>query len=228
MQRTSVPLEKSVFEAPNSNGLQLATPVGRDRRICPRYAFTAAAEALDAQSRARMTARTSDISKGGCYVDTFCPFPRKSDVKIRIVRDKEFLEAQAMVVYSKIGMGMGLCFTNMTDDHRVILDRWIAELSGEPALAFEEHYKAQPPAMPDSALNTAPSPAPSPAFYPAMGSAIGPVPDRPMSEEHCGNNDPALVLGELIIALMRTGGLHPAEGNSLLTKLAKCDCPARP
>src|SRR5271163_2577641 len=100
-----------MLELRKRNALAGVAPMGRDRRTCPRYSFTAETEAVDANSRAKMTARTSDISRGGCYVDTFCPFPRNSSVKLRILRDKESLVAQAKVVYSKLGMGMGLAFT---------------------------------------------------------------------------------------------------------------------
>jgi hypothetical protein len=189
------------LETPKRPGARVAgSPAGRDRRICPRYPFTATAETLDANSRSRMNARTSDISVGGCYVDTFCPLPRKTDVKIRISRDGEFLEAQAMVVYSKIGMGMGLCFTSLEPEHRAVLDRWIRELSGEAPLSFEQHHHADEPAA-EAAVD----------------------PSGPCSE----NNDPALVVGELIIALMRRGALSPEEGNSLLCKLTTKTCPAR-
>jgi hypothetical protein len=189
------------LETPKKPATRVAgSPAGRDRRVCPRYPFTATAETLDANSRSRMNARTSDISIGGCYVDTFCPLPRKTDVKIRISRNGESLEAQAMVVYSKIGMGMGLCFTSLEPDHRAMLDRWIAELSGEAPLSFEQHHHAEEPAAETS-----------------------PGPSEPCPE----NNDPSLVVGELIIALMRRGGLSPEEGNSLLCKLTAKSCPAR-
>jgi hypothetical protein len=146
-----------------------------------------------------MNARTSDISIGGCYVDTFCPLSRKTDVTFRISRDGEFLEAQAMVVYSKIGMGMGLSFTSLEPDHRAMLNRWIAELSGEAAPSFKQPHAEEPAA--------------DAAFDPG-----GPCPE---------NNGPSSVLGELIIALMRRGELGAEEGNSLLCKLTAKACPTR-
>jgi len=190
------------LETPKKPATRVAgSPAGRDRRVCPRYPFTATAETLDANSRSRMNARTSDISIGGCYVDTFCPLPRKTDVKIRISRNGECLEAQAMVVYSKIGMGMGLCFTSLEPDHRAMLDRWIAELSGEAPLSFERHHHAEEPAA-----EVAPSSS---------------------TEPRAENHDPSLVVGELIIALMRRGALSSEEGNSLLCKLTTKACPTR-
>ncbi|MGB7282655.1 MAG: PilZ domain-containing protein [Candidatus Acidiferrum sp.] len=109
-----------------------------DRRTFPRYHFTAAAEALDAQHRTRMNARTSDLSKGGCYVDTFSPFPLKTGVKLRITREKASFTAEAKVVYSKIGMGMGLAFTSVDPQEMPVLEKWIGELSGTAPLEMAE------------------------------------------------------------------------------------------
>ena len=65
-----------------SNGHNTGTaPVADDRRVHPRYHFTACVAAIDAKHRTTLSARTSDISRGGCYADAFCPFPVNSDVK---------------------------------------------------------------------------------------------------------------------------------------------------
>ena len=129
--------------------------MGRDRRTSPRYSFTAEAEALDAHSRARMSARTSDISRGGCYVDTFCPFPQNSSVKIRILRDNQALVADAKVVYSKLGMGMGLSFSAIDVENRQVLDAWIGELNGTTPIVFKDVARAEPIAQPRVAKNDA-------------------------------------------------------------------------
>jgi hypothetical protein len=143
-----------------------------------------------------MSARTSDISRGGCYVDTFCPFPRNSSVKIRILRDKESLVAQAKVVYSKLGMGMGLSFTGLEADNRRILDTWIGELSGSAPVEFHDVLDAEL----------------SPHLH---------VGKNGLGYKNDSKNDPSYVVGELIIALMRRGSLSPEDGNSLLLKLVK-------
>ncbi len=94
-------------DRPKTGNTAVAAP-SATQRAHPRYQFTATAEALDAQHRLRMNARTSDLGKGGCYVDTFSPFPMKTGVKLRITKEKISFEAEATVVYSKIGMGMGM------------------------------------------------------------------------------------------------------------------------
>jgi hypothetical protein len=116
------------------NGFHPTPPV--ERRTCPRYHFTAAVEALDQNHRTRMNARTSDIGRGGCYVDTYCPFPLKTGVKLRLTNEKSSFMAEAKVVYSKIGMGMGLEFTSVEPQQMNVLERWIGELSGSSPMQF--------------------------------------------------------------------------------------------
>ena len=129
-----------------NNGHGAFTP--EDRRTHPRYHFTGAAEALDSQRRTRMNARTSDIGKGGCSVDTFSPFPLKTPVKIQITREKVSLTAEAKVVYFKIGMGMGLAFTCIESRKIDVLEKWIGKLSSSAPLeltampTLDEHLTA--------------------------------------------------------------------------------------
>ena len=164
-----------------------------DRRIHPRYHFCGAAEALDGLHRTRMCARTSDIGKGGCYVDTFSPFPLKTPVKIRITREKISFTAEAKVVCSKIGMGMGLSFTAIDPHELPVLDRWIGELSGSAPLEMD------PPTL-------------DPHLAPAHHNGT------PVVSKETG-----FVLNELIIALMRKGTLTDEEGRTMLLRLLHRD-----
>jgi hypothetical protein len=141
-----------MFDERRKAGNGHAALVPEDRRSSPRFHFTAAAEALDSQHRTRMNARTSDLGKGGCYVDTFSPFPLKTGVKIRITREKASFTAEAKVVYSKIGMGMGLAFTAIEPREMSVLDKWLAELSGTAPLEIasleEQHAAPKSAALP--------------------------------------------------------------------------------
>lgn len=123
-----------------------------ERRRHPRYSFTAAVQAVDTAQRSVLNARISDLGRGGCYVDAFSPFPLKTGVKVRITSEKKCFEANANVVYSMSGMGMGLAFTTVEPEQLVVLDQWLAELSGTspaqlPATAGNGHstVKAQAP-----------------------------------------------------------------------------------
>jgi hypothetical protein len=104
-----------------------------ERRSHLRYPFTAAVQAVDCSYRSVLNARIGDIGRGGCYIDAFSPFPLKTNVRLRITREKRAFEAQAKVVFSKIGMGMGLQFTGIEPAQLHVLDKWLGELNGTDA-----------------------------------------------------------------------------------------------
>jgi PilZ domain len=107
-------------------------PVGPvEKRSCPRYPFSPAVEALDLQADIRIKGRLADISRNGCYVDTINPFAKDVSVTLTISRDNQSFKTQARVVYSKMGMGMGLLFTTAEPDQLRVLGSWLNELSGE-------------------------------------------------------------------------------------------------
>lgn len=183
--------------------LDVALPAD-DRRTYARYQFTAAA-ALDALHRTRMSARTSDIGKGGCYIDTYCPFPLKTPVKLRLTNEKASFVAEAKVVYSKIVMGMGLQFTSIEPQHKGVLDKWIGELSGTAPLEF-----ASLPEFPSGTSKGASNGAITGASNGAKNGAAG-------------SKDAGYVLNELIVALMRKGTLTDEEGKTMLLRLLHRD-----
>ena len=88
-------------------------------------------------SRTRMNTRISDLGMEGCYVDTNAPFPRRTKVRIRISNAKKTFETLGIVVYSLPNMGMGISFSQPEPLQRVILKKWIDELSGAAPLDFE-------------------------------------------------------------------------------------------
>ncbi|MFI5058540.1 MAG: PilZ domain-containing protein [Candidatus Acidiferrales bacterium] len=102
--------------------------VPAERRTHPRYPCTAGAEITDLASGARITARTSDIGRGGCYVDAINPFPVGTAVKVRLTKDNQSFVAQAKVAYAMSGLGMGLMFTSADPEQLWTLQRWITEL----------------------------------------------------------------------------------------------------
>lgn len=102
-----------------------------ERRTHPRYLFTATVELVELRSRTVTKARTSDLSVGGCFVDTPNPFSIGETVKLRITKDQKTLEVRAKVVNSLVGSGMGLMFTDVQPEPLGMLEKWLGELSGE-------------------------------------------------------------------------------------------------
>jgi PilZ domain len=117
--------------------------VPAERRSHPRYPCTAAAEIVDAVAGARIHGRTSDIGRGGCYVDTINPFPVGTAVKIHLTKDDQSFVAQAKVVYGMSGLGMGLMFTSVDPEQLRTLQRWITEL-GRTSVSEPEVHAPEP------------------------------------------------------------------------------------
>jgi hypothetical protein len=103
-----------------------------DRRDAPRYPLILIAEVTDIASGARAMARTSDISRNGCYVDTLNPNPKGSQIRLRLVQGNESFETEARVVYASPGLGMGVRFHEyVTEKQQLVLDRWLEEAAKE-------------------------------------------------------------------------------------------------
>ena len=96
-----------------------------DRRSAPRYAMVLAGDVVELPRGARLTARTSDISRTGCYIDTLNPIPRGSQVRLRITHHEEVFEAIGRVVYMSPGLGMGIAFEKVEPAQQALLQRWL-------------------------------------------------------------------------------------------------------
>ena len=105
----------------------------KERRRDLRFPFTASVDAVEPQSKAKISGRTSDISSGGCYVDTISPFPVETVIKIRLTKENVTFEADAKVVLSQIGMGMGVAFISALPQQIRIFQKWLNELKGKSA-----------------------------------------------------------------------------------------------
>jgi hypothetical protein len=98
------------------------------RRSVRRCSLVASVEVTELRSGAQLSARTSELGLGGCYVDALNPFPEGTLVGLRILRDQGVFETKAKVAYCDPRFGMGLAFTEMTADQRSLLETWLAEI----------------------------------------------------------------------------------------------------
>jgi hypothetical protein len=126
---------------PDSGSPEPATTEAPERRRTTRYSFIATADAYELRSQTRVTGRCSDLSVGGCYLDTLAPFSVGAQLRIEIHHDSREFQAKGVVAYAHTSLGMGIMFTEIKDESREILRYWIADLSGEP-LAPPEPVKA--------------------------------------------------------------------------------------
>ena len=72
---------------------------------------------------------TRDVSAGGMFLNDPNPFPKGLGVTLafRLSPTGPLLTCQGDVVYSLKGVGMGIMFTQISDETRQMLDAFVAE-----------------------------------------------------------------------------------------------------
>jgi hypothetical protein len=100
-----------------------------ERRRAPRYPIIADAEVTEIASEAKLSARTSDLSLGGCFLDMLNPSPEGTEIAVRISHADTTFTARGKVVFQFPNMGMGVMFTNVPASQQAVLEKWLAELS---------------------------------------------------------------------------------------------------
>jgi len=99
----------------------------QNKRNDPRVALIAVADVTEVATGTRLTARTSDLSRAGCYIDTLNPTPARTVIRVRLTHGGEELDLPARVVYTSPGLGMGIRFDDdLTPAQLAVLDRWVA------------------------------------------------------------------------------------------------------
>jgi hypothetical protein len=127
-----------------------------ERRRAGRQIFTATAEVIELDSGARFSTRTTDLGPGGCFVDTMVPFPVGSKVRVSVRKGKTQFEADGTVVYSQVGLGMGIGFDALDPSQREALDTWLSELTtGRQGSQRESERRPQAPLNAGAAANQA-------------------------------------------------------------------------
>jgi hypothetical protein len=98
-----------------------------DRRGAARFPLILVAEITHLSEATVLNARSSDVSRSGCYIDTLNPLPPGTLVLVRLRLLDEVFQANARVVYVCPGLGMGVTFDpNVPADQLAMLDRWVA------------------------------------------------------------------------------------------------------
>lgn len=96
----------------------------QERRRTPRYPFIATAEVLGESMQSRVTARVTELSLHGCYIEMPEPLPKGAAIGVKIYADGKFFEGNGMVVYST-PTGIGVSFHDVRPQFLTILKKWL-------------------------------------------------------------------------------------------------------
>ena len=76
-------------------------------------------------SEDKITAKVSELSLNGCYVETEHPYPIGTALDVKVFTPTEFFEAQASVVYAEENTGMGIMFRETKPYYIAVLRKWL-------------------------------------------------------------------------------------------------------
>jgi DNA-binding response OmpR family regulator len=76
--------------------------------------------------------KLTDLSTGGCYVETESPFPEKSEVVLNLKVGSTQVQAEGIVRVMHPGYGMGIEFASRTPEQREQVNGFIDLLSSQP------------------------------------------------------------------------------------------------
>ena len=115
--------------SPKLTGAALMGSQNSERREVPRYPFVASAEQIDVNTGTQLSARASELSLKGCYLDTLNPFPQGTQIRLVIFHCDASFTALARVIYSLRNLGMGVLFKSVEPEQLETLRTWLAELN---------------------------------------------------------------------------------------------------
>jgi PilZ domain len=102
------------------------TPSAKDRRTDPRYKFAAASVVTAKDSGKQIKSTVGDLGERGCFITTEDSFALGTIVTVCLTKDSQSFEAEARVVFSSAGKGIGLFFTAIDPAQMEILDEWLS------------------------------------------------------------------------------------------------------
>ncbi len=110
----------------SAGGLGLLSVSSSDRRNRSRRACRLSADIFRQGSGVPVRSVLSDISTGGCYVETTEPFPSGTALEILVRTNEMKLRLKGIVQASHPGFGMGISFNVQTAEEREQVQRLIA------------------------------------------------------------------------------------------------------
>ena len=115
-----------------SNRPALSRHGRQDARRAERVAGARSHDALPEEPDAVTQCKLTDLSLGGCYVETESPFPQSSAVDLCLRAAGMEIHAEGLVRVMHPGHGMGIEFPARTEEQRKSVGEFIEFLTGQP------------------------------------------------------------------------------------------------
>lgn len=98
--------------------------MGIERREAKRISYICEVE-CEGAGVSHLTTRITDLSATGLFIDSMSPIPVGTSLKLKFKVKDRLIETEGIVRYSLPQMGMGVQFTNLSREHRAILEHLV-------------------------------------------------------------------------------------------------------
>jgi hypothetical protein len=98
-----------------------------ERRRIPRYTFGGVVELTADAPRSYVIAKTTELSRLGCFVLTGEPLPVGTQISLKISYNGDEFNASGNVLYAVAGKGVGIRFASLARKDQILLEEWLAE-----------------------------------------------------------------------------------------------------
>jgi hypothetical protein len=96
-----------------------------ERRRATRHLFGGAAEVINLESQTEITSVARDLNLYGCFVTSKAPFPKGTEVRLKITNAKAKFSAVGHVAFNLPDEGMGIAFAQVEPKDRAVLEEWL-------------------------------------------------------------------------------------------------------
>jgi hypothetical protein len=100
-----------------------------ERRTQPRFKCVISVEILAQGEQARIWGKVSDISDGGCFIEMPMPLKKGTRLKLVLWVKETKVQVDGIVSNSRPGFGMGIQFTEVSEEARGQLKSFLASIN---------------------------------------------------------------------------------------------------
>ena len=118
--------------ASGQTGLRFLDMDARTRELLSEWLGARSHDALPEETDAASQCKLTDLSLGGCYVQTESPFPQSSAVDLCLRASGMEIHTEGLVRVMHPGHGMGIEFPARTEEQRKSVGDFIESLTGQP------------------------------------------------------------------------------------------------
>jgi len=118
--------------ASGQTGLRFLDMDARTRELLSEWLGARSHDALPEETDAASQCKLTDLSLGGCYVQTESPFPQSSAVDLCLRAAGMEIHTEGLVRVMHPGHGMGIEFPARTEEQRKSVGDFIESLTGQP------------------------------------------------------------------------------------------------